>query len=96
MFDADAAVLDLIEADPVGKKPAKPPQRKKRPNRTKTPLNVEVDDKLREAVDLAAERERHKLRVIVEVALERYLTEVHPDLWPPKPEPGASHRERPG
>lgn len=45
------------------------------------PLNVWLENDLREAVETARHRSRRKLRAEVSVALEEYLTRL--GLWPP-------------
>lgn len=50
-------------------------------------LQVWLPDSLRDALDVAAEKNRRKIREEVAIALEKYLSELR--LWPPAPKPKA-------
>lgn len=50
--------------------------------RTGKPLNVWISEELREALDRFVEQERRTITTVVEMILEKHLTEQ--GLWPPK------------
>ena len=69
--------------------PKKKPGETKRPNRTGSAINTQIDDDIREQMDAFiadynAKAEHHAtLRSTIEAALKMYLTSK--SHWPPKP-----------
>jgi predicted transcriptional regulator len=63
---------------PMGRQ--KPEEKRAKPNRQGKPLNVWLDDDLRNALDEMVKRSRRSITAEVSIALEEYLAKQ--GLWP--------------
>jgi molybdopterin-guanine dinucleotide biosynthesis protein A len=68
--------LTMLAMAERGKKPAK------KPNRSKTPLQIWLERDLREALDKFVETDRRKITTVVSMALEKFLQEQ--GAWTPR------------